>query len=70
MVGILFQTFEIGGPFTLTDSGTAGADTGAATGTAQFVDAVGHCRDDTFVVSSTARGSPIICGQNTGQHSK
>ena len=34
---------------------------------------VGDCARDTFVVSSggaSFRGSPVICGANTGQHCK
>merc|ERR1712004_690789 len=30
---------------------------------------VGHCRDDTFVLSSgSGKGSPVICGMNNDQH--
>ena len=33
--------------------------------------ALGDCVDDTFSVTSSAgRGSPVICGYNTDQHSK
>ena len=32
--------------------------------------AIGDCTTDSFVVSSSGRkGSPAICGTNTGQHS-
>ena len=33
----------------------------------------GECQDDTFVVrqsTATSADVPILCGQNTGQHSK
>ena len=31
---------------------------------------VGDCLTDTFVVSGGGKSSPVICGTNTGQHSK
>jgi len=58
------RTFTIGGPIALTNTaGDAGAGTAAASR-----NSVGTCADDTFVVSSTGKGSPVICGINTGQH--
>ena len=32
--------------------------------------AVGHCVRDTFVVTSTGKATPVICGVNSGQHGK
>ena len=43
---------------------------GDATGSNTRQGSVGDCIDDTFVVTSTKKGSPVICGTNTGQHSK
>ena len=62
----IFQRFVIGGPFSL----DATQSTGTATNTGNIQNAVGQCVDDTFVLTSTGRGSPVICGVNTGQHSK
>ena len=37
----------------------------------QIAGAVGDCTGDTFTASSPSLGgSPVICGYNTGQHSK
>ena len=37
----------------------------------QTAGALGDCATDTFSISSTiGTGSPIICGTNTGYHSK
>ena len=37
----------------------------------QIAGAVGDCTGDTFSASSPSLGgSPVICGYNTGQHSK
>ena len=54
------QTFTIAGPF----AGNVGANTVKDDG------AVGQCRTDTFSATGTQGGSPVICGVNTGQHSK
>ena len=29
---------------------------------------IGDCVDDTFVLSGSGKGSPVICGSNSGQH--
>ncbi len=58
-----WQTFNIGGPV----AGTV------VTAAANVLNggAIGDCTTDTFSVTSPGnRGSPIICGFNTGQHSK
>lgn len=56
-----FTTFEIAPPVT----GTAAA---AVTNT-QTGGAIGDCVSDTFTLTSPGnRGSPVICGINTGQH--
>jgi len=58
------RTFIIGGPVGLTDTdGDDDAGTAAASR-----NSVGTCATDTFVVSRTGKGSPVICGTNTGQH--
>ena len=46
------------------------SQSGAATNTMQIASSVGDCVYDTFVVTSTTKGSPVICGENTGAHSK
>ena len=61
-VFLLCKTFSIGGP--------VGGTTAAAANTLNG-GAIGDCTTDTFSVTSPGnRGSPIICGFNTGQHSK
>lgn len=32
--------------------------------------AIGDCTGDNFVVSGTNNQVPVICGENSGQHSK
>ena len=49
---------------------TVDAVNGFAVGSNTRQGSVGDCIDDTFVVTSTKKGSPVICGTNTGQHSK
>jgi len=59
-----FQTFDITGPFqgTVVPEGTAASE--------NIGSAIGDCLTDQFSVTSPGnRGSPIICGFNTGQHS-
>ena len=58
------QVFQIGNPVLLA------VTTGAATGSNTVGSSLGDCVDDTFSVSSSGRASPVICGLNTGQHSK
>ena len=43
---------------------------GDAAGTTTLGSSLGDCVDDTFSVSGTGKGSPVICGVNTGHHSK
>ena len=31
---------------------------------------MGDCVTDTFTVTGSTKGSPVICGSNSGQHSK
>ncbi len=58
----MFQTFEIAGPFAGTTVLAAGDLNGQA---------VGDCLWDSFQAGSIGFPStPIICGYNTGQHSK
>lgn len=57
-----FTAFSIAGPVT----GPALSNAG---GTTDFSgDAIGDCLVDTFSVSSSQGGSPVICGDNKGQH--
>jgi len=59
------QTFDIAGPV----EGTTLANAAAAT--VSNGGSVGDCVTDQFSASSPGNmGSPIICGLNTGQHSK
>ena len=43
---------------------------GDADDTTTLGSSLGDCVDDTFSVSGTGKGSPVICGVNTGHHSK
>merc|ERR1712029_144217 len=56
-----FTTFDIGDPQT----GTAGSTTTTTAG-----GAIGHCTTDrfTFAAMHSGNGSPVICGDNKGQH--
>jgi len=64
-----FTNFVIGSPFSLTASQEDIADTAANNLAVHKLSAsVGDCVDDTFVITSTGKASPIICGTNTGQH--
>merc|ERR1712156_382840 len=70
-IRLQFTTFVIGGPFTLTNTAAnnaANAINGGAIGSDTRENAVGDCVDDTFVVTSTGKASPVICGTNTDQH--
>merc|ERR1712223_2227252 len=62
-----FTRFVIGDPVMLEQTPT-NRGTGAATGTNTLGSSLGDCVDDTFSVSSSARGSPVICGVNSGHH--
>ena len=75
MISLYFQNFVIAPPVVVADqSGQAGnvvvavpPNPGATIGTGS---AVGDCLTDTFVVSGSGVSSPVICGTNSGQHSK
>ena len=56
-----FETFSISDPVLGTAAATAVKDQGGA---------IGDCAYDQFQISGPNRGSPVICGTNTGQHSK
>ena len=59
------QTFNIAAPVTGTTTPTA--DTTVSTNG----DALGDCLTDAFSITAPGNvGTPIICGFNTGQHSK
>ena len=36
----------------------------------QIANAIGDCTGDSFIVSGTNNNIPMICGENSGQHSK
>ena len=64
MIFLYFQNFVIAPPVVVVDqSGQAAATVGTGS-------AVGDCLTDTFVVSGSGTSSPVICGTNSGQHSK
>merc|ERR1712156_336242 len=70
-IRLQFTTFVIGGPFTLANTAAftaVNAINGGAIGSQTRGNAVGDCVDDTFVVASTGKASPVICGTNTDQH--
>lgn len=57
-----FMAFTLAAP-------VEGTTTAAAAGAVSNGGAIGDCLTDTFSISSQgARGSPVICGVNTGQH--
>ncbi len=63
---LIVKSFDIGGPV----AGTVAAAVPAGDPAASNGGAVGDCATDTFSVTSPGnRGSPVICGFNTGQHS-
>jgi hypothetical protein len=64
MISFYFQNFVIAPPVSLADqSGNAANTLNTGTG-------MGDCLIDTFVVSGSGGSSPVICGTNSGQHSK
>ena len=64
-----FNTFMITGPSTDTNSiGTVIEGELSAAGSAAC--AVGQCNTDTFTVTSPSANTPVICGTNSGEHSK
>ena len=58
--------FNIAPPFELLTTGAVSltADSGTKGG------AVGRCTMDSFQVTGTGGASPVICGNNDGQHSE
>lgn len=63
-----FTIFTLAGPVIGT-AGTVATATAPDPATALFDDSVGDCHQDTFSITSKAgAGTPIICGQMTGQH--
>ena len=56
-----FETLSLADPFV----GTA-----ATTVTANIGSQIGDCKTDQFSISGERGGSPVICGENSGQHSK
>jgi len=52
----------------LTTFTIAGPVTAALNGGHLLGGALGDCITDTFTVTGSARGSPVICGSNSGQH--
>ena len=59
-----FESFEISDPVLGTSTATATSVKTTNGG------ALGDCRTDQFSIDGPYRGSPVICGTNTGQHSK
>ena len=62
---IFLQTFSIAAPF---GPGTGTDRTGAAALSNLAGGATGQCTMDTFQVTGSGGGSPVICGSNDGQH--
>ena len=61
----LIQSFQIANPV-LGETAAQNAAVAAGAG-----NAIGDCIEDTFSVSTAGgSGSPVICGTNTGYHSK
>merc|ERR1719512_578824 len=54
--------FNIAAPFVVDTTGTPPVSLATQGG------AIGHCTMDTFQVTGTGGGSPVICGNNDGQH--
>jgi hypothetical protein len=69
-IRIDFSSFVIAGPSTLTTSTTLEAGGSVAAG-GKAVNLATECLTDTFSLTGPA-GSvpPVICGTNTGEHSK
>jgi len=55
------EQFVLEGPFTPDLTGGAAGSFGTGT-------SIGHCQGDSFVASSGVGSSPVICGNNNGQH--
>ena len=55
------ETFSMADP----QLGTAAVKAGTTQG-----GSIGDCVSDQFSIDSPNQGSPVICGTNTGQHSK
>ena len=56
-----FESFALSDPVLGTAQATGVANEGAA---------IGDCATDQFSITGPNQGSPVICGTNTGQHSK
>ena len=66
-----FTTFQISGPSTSTTVTVANTLFGLANAGGDPALARGRCDEDSFAVSvAGGTSSPVICGTNTGQHSK
>ena len=66
-----FTTFQISGPSTSTTATVANTLFGLANAGGDPALARGRCDEDSFAVSvAGGTSSPVICGTNTGQHSK
>ena len=65
-----FNTFAISGPSTNTLS--IGKITEGELNTVSGFDACarGQCQTDTFTITSPSTTPPVICGTNSGEHSK
>ena len=65
-----FQTFVIASPYTFQTTDTNAA--APAQNFKLFGDSFGDCATDAFQITSPGQGqaTPIICGTNTGYHSK
>ena len=56
-----FETLTLADPFVGTAADTVTANIGSQ---------IGDCKTDQFSISGERGGSPVICGENSGQHSK
>jgi len=64
-----FTTFTLAGPVTNPGAGTGANNLGGTVANGfSFGDSIGDCLTDTFSISSSQGGTPVICGVNTGQH--
>ena len=72
MISFYFQNFVIAPPVSLLDQSGNAANTvtGNAANLIGTGSSMGDCLIDTFSVSGSGTSSPVICGTNSGQHSK
>ena len=70
-IRIDFSTFVISGPNTLTVTSLYEVGGSVATGAGALINTATQCQTDTFSLTGPG-GSvpPVICGTNTGEHSK